>query len=50
MEKDLASISSHQGNEEHKPSTSKKSTKKNKGVPRSDAEKKEKDLTDMESM
>ena len=50
MEKDLASISIHQGNEENKPTLSKKSIKKNKGIPRLDLEKKEKDPTDMGSM
>ena len=50
VEKDLASISSHQGNEENKPSSSEKSIKKNKGIPRLDAEKKEKETTDMERM
>ena len=46
----MASISSHQGIEENKPSSSQKSIKKNKGIPRSDSEKKEKDPTYMESM
>ena len=50
MKKDLASISSHQGNEDNKPSPSEKIIKKNKGIPRLDAEKKEKDPMDMESM
>ena len=50
VEKDLASISSHQGNEENKPSSSVKSIKKNKEILRSDAEKKENDPTNMESM
>ena len=50
VEKDLASISSHQGNRENKPSSSKKSIRKKKGIPKSDSEKKEKDPTDMESM
>ena len=49
-EKDLASISSHWGNEENKPSSSEKSIKKNKGIPKSDSEKKEKETADMESM
>ena len=34
VEKDLASISNHQGNEESKPSSSEKSIKKNKGIPK----------------
>ena len=46
----MASISSHQGNEENKPSSSEKSIKKNKGILKSGAEKKEKETTDMESM
>ena len=46
----MASISSHQGNEENKPSSSQKNTKKNKGIPRTDTEKKDKEPTDMESM
>ena len=50
VEKDLASISNHQGNEENKPSSSEKSIKKNKGILRSDVEKKEKEPTDMASM
>lgn len=50
VEKDFASISSHQGNEENKSSSSEKSIKKNKGIPRSDSEKTEKEPTDMESM
>ena len=50
VEKDLASISSHQGNEENKPSSSEKNIKKNKGILKSDTEKKEKDPTDMASM
>jgi hypothetical protein len=50
VEKYLASISSHQGNKENKPSSSKKSRKKNKGIPRLDSEKKEKETIDMESM
>jgi hypothetical protein len=33
VEKDLESISSHQGNEENKPSSSEKRIKKNKGIP-----------------
>ena len=50
VEKDLESISIHQNNEEIKPSSPEKSIKKNKGIPRSDLEKKEKEPTDMESM
>ena len=50
MEKDLASISSHQGNKEIKPSSSKKSIKKNKGISKSDLEKKHKEPMDMENM
>ena len=50
VEKDFSSISSHQGNEDNKPSLSEMSIKKNIGIPRSDAQKKEKDPTDMESM
>ena len=37
-------------NEKNKPSSSKKNIKKNKGIPRSDTEKKEKEPMDMESM
>ena len=50
VEKDLALISSHQGNKENKPSSSEKSIKKKKGIPRSDIEKTEKGPIDMESM
>ena len=50
VEKYLASISSHQGNKENKPSSSEKSIKKNKGIHRSDTKKKEKEPTYMESM
>ena len=50
LEKDLASISSHQGNEDSKPSSSEKSIKKNKGISKSDSEKKDKEPRDMESM
>jgi hypothetical protein len=39
VDKDMASISSHQGNEENKPSSSEKKTKKNKGILRMDTEK-----------
>ena len=46
----MASIFSHQGNEENKPSSSEKNTKKNKGIIRTDTEKKDKEPTDMESM
>ena len=38
VEKYLASISSHQGNEESKPSLLEKSFKKNKGISKSDSE------------
>ena len=50
VEKDMASISIHQGNEENKPSSSKKNTKKSKGILRTDTEKKDKEPTDMASM
>ena len=50
MDKDLASISSHQGNEESKPSLSEKSIKKNKGISKLDSEKKDKEPKDKESM
>jgi hypothetical protein len=50
VEKDMASISSHQGNEENKPSSSKKNTNKSKGILRTDTEKKDKEPTDMASM
>jgi hypothetical protein len=50
VEKDMASISNHQGNEEDKPSSSKKNIKKSKGILRTDSEKKDKDPTDMASM
>ena len=49
VEKDLTSISSHQGNNESKPSSSEKITKKNKGISKSVSEKKEKEPMDMES-
>ena len=49
MEKDIASISSSQGNEENKPSSSEKPIKK-KGILKTDTEKKDKDPTDMASM
>ena len=50
VEKDLASISSHQGNEENKTSLSEKRIKKNKVTSKSLSKKKEKEPTDMESM
>ena len=50
LEKVLASISSHQGNEENKTSLSKKSIKKNKRIPRSYSRKKEKEPTNMAGM
>ena len=50
VEKGLASISSHRGNEENKPSSSEKSIKKSKGILRPTIEKKENEPTDMESM
>ena len=49
VEKDIASISSSQGNEENKPSSSEKNTKK-KGILIMDTEKKDKEPSDMESM
>ena len=49
MEKDIASIASSQGNEENKPSSLEKTTKK-KGILKTDTEKKDKEPTDMESM
>ena len=49
MENDLASISSHQGNEENKPSSSEKNTKK-KVILIMDTEKKDKEPTNMASM
>ena len=49
MEKDIASISSSQGNEENKPSSSEKPIKK-KGILKIDTEKKDKDPTNMASM
>ena len=48
VKKYLSSISIHQGNEESKPSSSEKSIKKNKGISKSDSEKKDKEPTDME--
>ena len=50
VEKDMASISSHQGNEENKPSSYEKNTNKIKRILRIDTEKKDKDPTDMASM
>ena len=50
MEKGLAAISSHQGNEESKPSSLEKSIKKNKGISKTDSEKKDKEPMDMENM
>ena len=50
VEKDIASISSSQGNEENKPSLSEKNTKKGKGTLRMDTERKDKEPTDMASM
>ena len=49
VEKDMTSIYSHQGNEENKPSSSDKNTKK-KGILRMNIDKKYKDPTDMASM
>ena len=39
----MASISSHQGSEENKPSSSQKNIKNNKGILRLDTEKKDKE-------
>ena len=50
VDKDLASISSHQGNEESKPSSSKKSIKKNNGISKANLKKKDKQPTYMERM
>jgi hypothetical protein len=50
VEKDMASISSHQGNEENKPSSLEKNRKKSKGILRMNTEKKDKEPMDMESM
>ena len=50
VEKYLASISSHRGNEQSKPSSSEKSIKKNKGISKSDSEKKDKEPNDIKSM
>ena len=49
VEKDIASISSSQGNEENKPSSSEKTTKK-KGILKTNMEKKDKEPTDIASM
>ena len=49
VEKDIASIASSQGNEENKPSSSEKITKK-KGIFKTNTEKKDKDPTDMANM
>ena len=46
----MASIYSHQGNEDNNPSSSQKNTNKGKGILRTDTEKKYKEPTDMESM
>ena len=46
----MASISSHQGNEENKTSSSEKITKKIKGILRTDTKKTDKEPTDMASM
>ena len=46
----MESISNHQGNEENKPSSSEKNANKNKGIIRTDTEKKDKEPTDMASM
>ena len=48
VEKDLASISSHQGNEESKPSLIEKSIKNNKKKSKLDSEKKDNEPTNME--
>ena len=50
VEKHLATISSHQGNKESKPSSWEKSTKKNQGTSKTDLEKKDREPTDMEGM
>ena len=50
VEKDLSSISSHQGSKESKSSSLEKSIKKNKGILKSDSPKKDKETTNMESM
>ena len=50
VENDLASISSHHGNKENKPSSLEKIIKKNKGITILDSEKKEKDPTYMKRM
>ena len=50
MEKYLASISSHESNEEIKASLSKKSVNKNKGISKIYSKKEDKDIMDMENM
>ena len=49
VEKDIASISSSQGNEENKPSSSENPIKK-KGILKTNTEKKDKEPTDMASL
>ena len=49
VEKDIASIASSQGNEENKPCSSEKTTKK-KGILKIDSVKKDKEPTDMASV
>ena len=50
VEKYLASISSHLGNEESNASSLDQNIKKSKGISKSKSDKKDKDLMDMESM
>ena len=50
VEKDIASISRHLGNEENKYSTSERNGKKGKRISKSKSDKKDKDPTDMESI
>lgn len=50
MEKYLASISSYPSIEENKTSTSKRNGKKNKGISKTQYEKEDKDLIDMENI
>ena len=50
VDKDLASISSHPGNEENKDYTSEKNGKKGKEISKPESKKKDKDPTNMESM
>jgi hypothetical protein len=50
VEKDLAAISNHPGNEESKSSASEKNDKKNKGASKMESDMKDKDPTNMESM